>query len=105
MATPAAPGAPSMMYCHACSRRFRLEDPGGALACPACQSDFVEVLEDGAGEPDDSPPPGLGGVAEQSAEHFLGTLRTALQSLHAGPVPLHVNVGMPLLGCAFWLAR
>ena len=106
MATPgpAEPGS-STIFCHACSRQFPWRSAGGDLLCPACHSDFVEILDNLSGG-------GAGGnagrragpetFAEQSAEQFLGTLRTVLEGLGGGAVPLHVNTmtGVPVMGCA-----
>lgn len=75
------------------------------MFCPACHSDFVEILENSSGG-------GAGGnanrragpdnLSEQSAEQFLGMLRTVLEGLGGGGVPLQVNTmtGGPFMGCA-----
>lgn len=102
MTTPAPPDA-QLLFCHACSRRFRVADASGALSCPACNSDFVEILEDGGDQADAGIRLGPDGMSEQSAEHFLGTLRTVLEGLGGGAAtPMHVNTvtGVPFVGCA-----
>ena len=106
MATPGPTAAgTSTIFCHACSRQFPWRNAGGELFCPACHSDFVEILDSSSGG-------GAGGnagrragpenLAEQSAEQFLGTLRTVLEGLGGGAVPLqvHTMTGVPGVGCA-----